>query len=63
MYEHKNKLVDWFTKKYNVTKLVYYEEGWSIQDAIQREKEIKDWRQDKKLALIQSINPNLDEIM
>jgi len=63
MYEHKNKLVDWFTKKYNVTKLVYYEEGWSIQDAIQREKEIKDWRQDKKLALIQSINPNLDEAM
>jgi putative endonuclease len=41
VYEHKNKLIDGFTKKYNITKLVYYEAANNIKDAIRREKQIK----------------------
>jgi len=63
IYEHKNKLVDWFTKKYNVTKLVYYEEWGSVKDAIQRENELKDRRRDKKLLLVKELNPTLEELV
>lgn len=55
--EHKSKLIDGFTKRYNVTKLIYVEECGEIEDAIRREKEIKGWRREKKLALIQAENP------
>ena len=64
VYEHKNKLVDGFTKKYNINKLVYYEETADVKSAIQREKEIKKWRREKKNRLIESVNPEwnaLDE--
>ena len=57
VYEHKNKLVEGFTKKYNVDKLVYYEYTNSIEAAIKREKEIKKWRREKKNKLIESMNP------
>ncbi|MEK7464843.1 MAG: GIY-YIG nuclease family protein, partial [Patescibacteria group bacterium] len=50
--EHKQKLVEGFTKKYNITKLVYYEAFGSIVDAIRREKQIKAGSRKKKLALI-----------
>lgn len=49
IYEHKNKLIDWFTKKYNLGKLVYYEECNNIKDAIAREKQIKWWSRQKKI--------------
>jgi putative endonuclease len=55
--EHKNKLVDGFTNKYNVTKLVYYEHGSDARAAITREKEIKKWRREKKDKLVMTMNP------
>ena len=57
VYEHKNKMIDGFTKKYNITKLVYYEETNDIQAAIAKEKQIKGWLRCKKIALIESVNP------
>jgi len=56
IYEHKNKLIDGFTKKYNINKLVYYEETSDVHIAIAREKEIKRWRREKKNKLVESIN-------
>lgn len=61
-YEHKNKLVDGFTKKYNLTKLVYFEQFSKVEDAIAAEKKIKGWIRSKKNALIESINPNWDDL-
>ncbi|MCF7913449.1 MAG: GIY-YIG nuclease family protein [Candidatus Cloacimonetes bacterium] len=55
--EHKNHLHDGFTKKYNVTKLVYYEEFLDIRDAINREKTLKGKLRKKKLNLILTMNP------
>ena len=57
MYEHKNKIIKGFTSKYNVNKLVYFEETKDVNEAIAREKEIKGWRRSKKVALIESVNP------
>ena len=56
LYEHKNHLVDGFSSKYNTTKLVYYEVSESIESAIAREKQIKAYRRDKKIALINELN-------
>ena len=52
VYEHKNKLVEGFTEKYNVFKLVYFEETSDAMSALEREKEIKKWRREKKDALV-----------
>ena len=57
VYEHQHKVVEGFTKKYNVTKLVYYEATDSTEAAIEREKQIKGWLRRKKVALIESVNP------
>jgi putative endonuclease len=57
MYEHKQKLVDGFTKRYNLTMLVYYESTDDVRSAIRREKQIKGWLRSKKIALIESMNP------
>ncbi len=62
MYEHKNKLVEGFTKKYNLTKLVYYELFNNINDAIRREKQIKGLLRKKKIALIEMINPKWEDL-
>ena len=62
MYEHQNKLVEGFSKKYNLTKLVYFEQTTDINSAIVREKEIKKWRREKKNKLIESLNPNWDDL-
>ncbi len=56
VYEHKEKLVDGFTKKYNITKLVYYKVFEDPEDAILREKQIKAGSRQKKIDLINSIN-------
>lgn len=56
LYEHKNKLLEGFTKKYNVNKLVYYEITGDVKAAIQREKQIKSWRREKKNQLVETIN-------
>ncbi len=57
VYEHKNKMVEGFTKKYNITELVYFEVTGDVQAAIEREKQIKGWLRSKKIALIESTNP------
>ena len=57
IYEHKQKMVDGFTKKYNIDKLVYYEQTNSAYDAIQREKQLKKWNRDWKIKLIEKNNP------
>ena len=56
IYEHKEKLVDGFAKKYNVTKLVYYEVLEDIENAIYREKQIKAGSRQKKIDLINRMN-------
>ena len=62
VYEHKNKLVPGFTSKYNITKLVYFEEGNDVNAALAREKQIKGWLRAKKIALIESINPEWKDL-
>ena len=62
LYEHKNKLVSGFTKKYNVSKLVYFEETKDVHSALAREKEIKKWRREKKDALVVGENPEWKEL-
>ncbi len=62
IYEHRKRLVEGFTKKYNVEKLVYYEVFDSIVGAIEREKKIKGWVREKKVHLIESINPKWKDL-
>ena len=57
VYQHKQKIVPGFTKKYNINRLVYYETCSDVNAAIAREKEIKGWLRKKKIALIESSNP------
>ena len=57
VYEHKKKLVPGFTTKYNITQLVYFEVTQDVGVAIAREKQIKGWLRTKKIALIDSVNP------
>jgi putative endonuclease len=60
--EHRSKLVEGFTKQFNITNLVYFEECGEIADALAREKQIKGWRRSKKLALIAQLNPRWDDL-
>ena len=62
VYQHKKKLVDGFTKRYNLTRLVYYEAGDDIRSAIQREKQIKGWLRSRKIELIEAMNPQWDDL-
>ena len=62
VYEHKNKLVEGFTKRYNVDKLVYFERYTDVRAALNREKEIKGWLRVKKQALIETENPNWEDL-
>ncbi len=62
LYEHKNKLVKGFTEKYNVNKLVYFDSTTDIKAAIAREKQIKGWTRQKKKDLIESINPQWNDL-
>ena len=57
VHEHKNNLVDGFTKKYNVHNLVYYEATEDINSAITREKQLKKWKRAWKIELIEKNNP------
>jgi len=61
LYKHKNKLIEGFTEKYNVNKLIYFEETESIKSAILREKEIKKWRREKKENLINTVNSKWED--
>jgi len=62
MYEHKNKLVDGFSKKYNLTKLVYYEISQDVESAIAREKQLKNWHREWKVNLIKHTNPEWKDL-
>ena len=62
VFEHKEKLVDGFTKRYNEDKLVYFECYDSVQDAIKREKQIKAGSRKKKLKLILRENPEFNDL-
>ena len=62
LYEHKDKLVKGFTEKYNVNKLIYFEETQDVTAAIAREKEIKKWRREKKNQLVNRMNPNWKDL-
>jgi len=62
VYEHKQKLTEGFTKKYNIVKLVYYEAFWDCTSAIQREKQIKSGPRRKKEKLINSINKDWHDL-
>ena len=62
IWEHKNKIIKSFTKKYNVDKLVYYELTDSIESAINREKQLKHWHRQWKINLIKRMNPEFKDL-
>jgi putative endonuclease len=62
IWEHKNDVVDGFTKKYSIHLLVYYELTPDVNSAIKREKQLKKWRRKWKLELIEKMNPNWNDL-
>ena len=62
VFEHQNKLVDGFTKKYNLNKLVYYEVSEDVESAIKREKQLKNWHRNWKMNLINQTNPEWQDL-
>jgi putative endonuclease len=60
--EHKNKIIEGFTSKYNVNRLVCFEETNDINAALNREKQIKGWLRAKKITLIESVNPTWKDL-
>jgi len=62
IYEHKHRLADGFTKRYNVDKLVYYETTEDVESAISREKQLKAGSRQKKIDLINRDNPEWNEL-
>jgi putative endonuclease len=62
IYEHKNKLIEGFSKRYNMYKLVWYEETDDVGAAIAFEKKIKGWKRFKKVTMIEEENPGWDDL-
>ena len=62
IWEHKSKVVEGFTKKYGVDKLVWYETGHTMESAIQTENTIKKWRREWKLRIIEEMNPEWKDL-
>jgi putative endonuclease len=62
VYEHKQKLIPGFTSRYNISRLVYFEATQSVTAAIEREKQIKGWLRQKKIGLIESMNPKWEDL-
>jgi putative endonuclease len=60
--EHKEWKIEWFSKKYKCHKLIYFESTKYVYNAIEREKELKDWNRKKKEELIKSINPTWNNL-
>ena len=63
MLEHASHVPESFTDTYNIDALVYYEETSNVNDAIAREKQLKGWRRSKKIALIESVNPDWRDLL
>jgi putative endonuclease len=57
VYQHRTRMIKGFTQKYDVTRLVYFEQTPNARAAVAREREIKGWRRQKKVRLIESVNP------
>jgi putative endonuclease len=62
LYEHRMKLMPGFTERYNVCRLVYFEETNEVGAALEREKEIKKWRREKKNRLVEKVNPEWKDL-
>jgi len=60
--EHQQGMVEGFTSRYKVHRLVYFEETRDIRSALEREKQIKSWSREKKLALIREANPKFEDL-
>jgi putative endonuclease len=62
LYEHKYKMIKGFTSTYNVNKLVYFEQTSDVNSALEREKQLKKWRREKKDKLVASANPEWKDL-
>ncbi len=62
MYEHKNGLIEGFSKRYRLSKLVYFEFYQFVNDAIKREKQLKNWKRDWKISLIEKENKSWNDL-
>ncbi len=62
VYEHKNDIIESFTKKYRVHNLVYYEDTRDVNSAITREKQMKKWKRRWKIELIEKMNPRWEDL-
>ena len=62
VYEHKEKIIEGFTKKYGVAKLVYFEQTQDVQNALEREKRLKKWNRQWKIDLIEKMNPEWQDL-
>lgn len=62
VWEHKNKAVPGFTSRYNIDRLVYYEQTENVMSALEREKQLKKWRREKKIVLIEKENPLWEDL-
>ena len=62
IYEHKGEMIDWFSKRYHTHKLVYFEEYSHPLEAIAREKQLKGYKRDKKIVLINQLNPEWKDL-
>ena len=62
IWEHKSKIIDGFTKKYNLDQLVYYEVFDDADNAIRREKRLKRWNRDWKIQAVEELNPSWEDL-
>ena len=62
VYEHKQKLVEGYTNKHNINRLVYFEVGDNAESIIAREKQIKSWKRQKKIDLVNTLNPKWEDL-
>ena len=62
LFEHKSKLVEGFTKQYNIDRLVYFEQTTDVLSAITREKQIKSWNRNKKMRMVEAGNPSWEDL-
>jgi putative endonuclease len=62
LYEHKHKLIPGYTERYNIDRLVYFDQFGDINEAILREKQLKSWLRSRKVTLIEEMNPNWNDL-
>ncbi len=62
VYQHREKLAEGFTKKFNANRLVYYEQTENVEGAIQREKQVKGWNRSRKVEMVSKFNPKWEDL-